>query len=73
MTDEPEGGYSHAGHGEMTWKVRKAPTSKENDLAGWCCERCHVMAPPERADDVFDEHDCDEYADILGTFTGGDS
>ena len=69
-TDQDE--YSHPEHDEMVWKVRKGPTSKEENLAGWRCERCHMMAPPERADKVFDEHDCDQYAEILGAVTGGD-
>ena len=63
-------GYSHPDHGEMEWKERKAPTRHEDNMSGWRCERCHVMAPEERADDVFAEYDCDEYAEILAGVTG---
>lgn len=55
--------YSHIDHGEMEW-VEREGFRDENNIEGWRCEECHVIAEPERADEVFDNHDCEQYQSV---------
>lgn len=59
--------YSHPDHAEMEWY--EADTDRV-DVEGWRCTRCHVIAPPDEADDVFEEHDCDHYKNLQEGITG---
>lgn len=64
MSDEK---YNHPDHAEMEWhEVESGRASVE----GWRCTRCHVMALPRKEDEVFDEHDCDDYKDIQEGISG---
>lgn len=62
-------GYSHPDHGEMEWVEYN--DHRHQDIEGWRCEDCHVIGAPERADEVFDDHDCEEYETIRKGITGG--
>ena len=56
------GNYNHPDHGEMEWVDSYAGYNKK--IEGWRCRRCHVIAEPERADNVFDDYDCDQYKNV---------
>lgn len=59
--------YSHPDHGEIEWY--EFETGRKT-ITGWRCEKCHVMAEPEEADEIFDEHDCEQYERIRKGVTG---
>lgn len=68
MTSEE---YSHPDHGEMEWHTFGTDRDGENwPKEGWKCSRCGTMAPPDRADKVFDSHDCDRYKELGEGVTG---
>jgi len=54
--------YEHPEHGEMEWIDTYNGWDKK--VEGWRCTRCHVIAEPDRADEVFDDHDCDQYKSV---------
>jgi len=61
--------YAHPDHGNMVWVDYEV---RGREMRGWKCEDCHVIAPPDRADTVFDEHDCEDYENIRKAVAGGD-
>lgn len=60
--------YSHPDHGDI--ETRELNTRIHDGETMLRCERCHVMAKPEDADEAFDDHDCDHYKDIHEGITG---
>ena len=61
--------YTHPDHGDMIWVDYEA---RRKQIRGWKCGDCHVIAPPDRADTVFDECDCEDYENIRKAVAGGD-
>ena len=61
------GDYSHPGHGDMEWRESNG---FDKQVKGWRCVDCHVVAEPERADEVFDDHDCEQYEKVRKGVTG---
>lgn len=61
------GEYNHADHGEIEWYEFNG---YREQIEGWRCVDCHVIAELEDADEVFDEHDCEQYERIRKGVTG---
>jgi len=60
--------YSHPDHGEMEWV--EYDTMRNRDIEGWRCEDCHVIGPPDRVDEVFDNHECGHYEEVRKGISG---
>lgn len=54
--------YSHSEHAEMEWY--NFSDFGGRDVEGWRCTKCHVIAKPDEADEVFDNHDCGQYEKV---------
>lgn len=59
--------YTHDEHGEMEWYEFDGFAKQ---IEGWRCTDCHVIAEPKDADEVFGEHNCEQYEQVRKGITG---
>lgn len=59
--------YDHPDHGTIVKRV--LDTRVHDNETVYQCERCNTLVPPNEADELFDETDCDHYKKITEGIT----